>query len=63
MRVPGSSTITMVPDQGPFFAPNILPANGLPGFGQVMLAEFVGTIGFVLVSLNIKYMCAEKKSD
>lgn len=43
-----------VPGQYPFYPKIIDECKGLPAYGQVFLAELLGSIVLVLVSLNIK---------
>jgi glycerol uptake facilitator-like aquaporin len=47
-----------IPDQYPFY-PHILDgSNGLPAYGQVFLAETIGTMFFVMLYLTGKYEVA-----
>jgi len=43
-----------VPGQYPFYPKIVDETKGLPAYGQVFLAEMIGTMVYVLVILNIK---------
>ena len=52
---------TLYPDQNPFFPPILGSANGQPAYGQVFLAETIGTMFFVMLYLTGKYEISSGK--
>jgi len=49
-----ASAYYFVPGQYPFYPKIIDETRGLPAYGQVFLAELLGSLVYVLVCLNIK---------
>lgn len=54
VTIPLNSSFYFVPDQNPYFPAIIKTTNGLPCYGQVFLAETLGSFMLVLVVLGIK---------
>lgn len=58
-----TDNLTMVPDQNPYYPFILEHTKGMPAYGQIFVAEMLGTCFFTLVYLVLKYEISKKKVD